>query len=76
MAKLALLVGVVLVGALVIGPGTEAMRSGDGGAEPRLIAGSGYDVAALLLATGLSAFKPRRRTPRITAVNEEHSTRR
>jgi hypothetical protein len=28
--------------------------------EPRLIAGSAYDVVALLSATGLSVFKPRR----------------
>ncbi|MDA0140810.1 hypothetical protein [Solirubrobacter deserti] len=60
-AKLVLLVGVVLVGSFLLGPGTAAMRSGDGGAEARLIAGSAYDVAALTLATGLSVFKPRRR---------------
>jgi hypothetical protein len=63
-AKLALLAGVILVGALVLGPGTEAMRSGDGGAEARLIAGSAYDVVALSVATGLSVFKPRRRRAR------------
>jgi hypothetical protein len=40
------------------------MRSGDGGAQARLIAGSAYDVAALALATGLSVFKPRRRRRR------------
>jgi len=60
-AKLVLLIGVILVGALVLGPGTEAMRSGDGGAQARLIAGAGYDVVALTLATGLSVFKPGRR---------------
>jgi hypothetical protein len=60
-AKLAMLLGVILVGALVLGPGTEAMRTGDGGAQARLIAGSAYDVVALTLATGLSVFKPRRR---------------
>ena len=59
--KLALLVGVILVGALVLGPGTDAMRHGQGGAEARLIAGSAYDVLALLTSTGLSVFKPRRR---------------
>jgi hypothetical protein len=59
--KLALLIGVLLVGALVLGPGTDAMRDGDGGAEARLIVGASYDVAALMLATGLSVFKPRRR---------------
>jgi uncharacterized membrane protein len=60
-AKLALLIGVLLVGSFILGPGTEAMRRGDGGAEARLIAGSTYDIAALTLATGLSVFKPRRR---------------
>jgi hypothetical protein len=63
-AKLALLIGVILVGALVLGPGTDAMRRGDGGAEPRLIAGAAYDVTALAVATGLSVFKPRRRRRR------------
>jgi hypothetical protein len=65
--KLVLLVGVILVGALVLGPGTATMRAGGGGAEARLIAGAGYDVVALTLATGLSVFKPggrRRRTAR------------
>jgi hypothetical protein len=60
-SKLALLAGVILVGALVLGPGTEAMRTGEAGAEARLIAGAAYDVVALTLATGLSVFKPRRR---------------
>ena len=65
--KLVLLLGVILVGALVLGPGTDAMRNGDGGAETRLIAGSAYDVIALLGATGLSVFKPRRRRSRRAA---------
>ena len=69
-AKLVLLLGVILVGALVLGPGTEAMRAGDGGAEARLIAGSAYDVVALLASTGLSVFKPRRRR-RAAPVAEE-----
>jgi hypothetical protein len=60
-AKLVLLLGVIAVGAFVLGPGTDAMRSGQGGAEARLIAGSAYDVVALTAATGLSVFKPRRR---------------
>ena len=59
-AKLVLLLGVIAVGAFVLGPGTDAMRAGDGGAEARLIAGSAYDVIALAVATGLSVFKPRR----------------
>jgi hypothetical protein len=62
--KLALQIGVILVGALVLGPGTDAMRNGEGGAEARLIVGAAYDVTALLLATGLSVFKPRRRPKR------------
>jgi hypothetical protein len=41
-SKLALLAGVILVGALVLGPGTEAMRTGEAGAEARLIAGAAY----------------------------------
>ncbi|MGH2946145.1 MAG: DUF2269 family protein [Solirubrobacteraceae bacterium] len=60
-AKLVLLLGVILVGTLVLGPGTEAMRTGEGGAQARLIASSAYDVVALTLATALSVFKPRRR---------------
>jgi hypothetical protein len=40
------------------------MRSGDGGAEMRLIAGAAWDVVALCVATGLSVFKPRRRATR------------
>ena len=59
--KLALVIGVVLVGALVLGPGTDAMRHGDGGMEAQLIAGAAYDVSALTVAIGLSVFKPRRR---------------
>ena len=57
--KLIAIVSVILVGSLVLGPGTEAMRTGSGGAEARLIAGSAYDVLVLTLATTLSVFKPR-----------------
>jgi uncharacterized membrane protein len=59
--KLLLLVSVILVGSFVLGPSTEAMRNGDGGAEALLILGAGWDVVALSLATGLSVFKPGRR---------------
>jgi hypothetical protein len=58
--KLVLLIGVILMGALVLGPGTDSMRNGDAGVEARLIAGSAYDVCALLVSTGFSVFKPRR----------------
>jgi uncharacterized membrane protein len=61
LAKLVLLLGVIAVGAFVLGPGTDAMRHGHDDAEARLIAGSVYDVIALAAATGLSVFKPRRR---------------
>jgi hypothetical protein len=59
--KLALQLGVILVGAFVIGPGTDAMRAGTDDRTAMLIAGATYDVLALALATGLSVFKPRRR---------------
>jgi hypothetical protein len=63
-AKLLLIVSVILVGALVIGPSEAAMLDGSGGRELVLILASGYDVLALCLATGLSVYKPRRRTRR------------
>ena len=63
-AKLLLNVSVILVGALIIGPTTAAMLDGRDGSEAMLIGASAYDVVALLLATGLSVFKPgRRRRP-------------
>ncbi len=62
--KLGLLVSVIVVGALVLGPNTAAMRAGDGGSGTTLIIGAAYDVLALSLATGLSVFKPR---PRLSA---------
>ena len=52
-AKLALVVSVMLVGALVLGP-TEGRDDREG----LLVAGAAYDVVALTLATGLSVFKP------------------
>ena len=58
-AKLALLLSVILVGALVIGPATEAMHDGEGGRETVLIGAAAWDVLALTLATTLSVFKPR-----------------
>jgi hypothetical protein len=61
-AKLALILSVILVGALVIGPATSAMREGRGGEETVLIVAAAYDVLALTLAVGLSVFKPRRRS--------------
>lgn len=57
-AKLLLIVSVIAVGALVLDGGMDAMLSGRGGAEGRLIAGAAYDVAALTVATILGVFKP------------------
>lgn len=59
-AKLLVILSVILVGALVLGPGVEALRDGDSGAETRVVVGAAYDVLALTLATGLSVFKPGR----------------
>jgi hypothetical protein len=55
--KLALIVSVMAVGALVINPALAAtLEGGDG--TPRLIAAAAYDVLALSVATTLSVFKP------------------
>ena len=64
LAKLALILSVILVGALLIGPSEAAMTDGDGGRELVLTLGAGYDVLALGLATWLSVFKPRGRLKR------------
>ena len=60
-AKLLLIVSVIAVGALVLKGGMDAMLTGRGGAEERLIAGAAYDVVALMAATALAVFKPGRR---------------
>ncbi len=60
-AKLLLNLSVILVGAFVIGPTTAALADGRDASSGVLIAASAYDVVALLLATGLSVFKPGRR---------------
>jgi hypothetical protein len=56
-AKLALIVSVMLVGALVIGPTQDAILLRGGNDVSPLIAAAAYDVAALALATILSVFK-------------------
>jgi Predicted integral membrane protein (DUF2269) len=56
--KLGLLLSVILVGALVIGPATQDMRSGSGDSEGVLIAAAAWDVVALTTATVFSVFKP------------------
>jgi hypothetical protein len=58
--KLILNVSVIVVGALLLGPAIDEMRSGDGDAGGLLIAGAAYDVLALTAATSLSVFKPGR----------------
>lgn len=62
--KFSLIFSVILVGALVLKGGMDAMLNGIGGAEGRLIAGASYDVVALLIATSLGVFKPRWRWSR------------
>ncbi len=57
-AKLLLVLSVILVGALIIGPSLSLMQDGTGGRETTLIVAPAYQVMALLLATGLSVFKP------------------
>jgi hypothetical protein len=56
-AKLALIISVMAVGALAINPAL-AMTFAGGDGTPRLIAAAAYDVLALSLATALSVFKP------------------
>jgi uncharacterized membrane protein len=55
--KLALIVSVMAVGALVINPALATSLAGGDGTS-RLIAAAAYDVLALTLATCLSVFKP------------------
>jgi hypothetical protein len=59
-AKLLLLVTVLLVGAFVISPASDAMLNGEGDRTGRLIAAATYDVVALTAATALGVFKPGR----------------
>ena len=59
-AKLALIVSVLLVGAFVIGPASNEMLDGKGDRTGRLIFAAAYDVVALATAVGLSVFKPGR----------------
>jgi hypothetical protein len=55
--RLALVVSVMAVGALVINPALAASLGGDDGTT-RLIAAAAYDVAPASSATVLSVFKP------------------
>ena len=59
--KFLLIISVILIGALVLKGGMDAMLSGGRGAERRLIAGAGYDVLALTIAVILGVFKPGKR---------------
>ncbi len=59
--KFLLIISVILIGALVLKGAMDAMLSGGGGAERKLIAGAGYDVLALTIAVILGVFKPGKR---------------
>ena len=65
-AKLALIVSVILVGATVLRPVLVGGAEVDGGA---LIAGAAYDVVALTVATALGVFKPGKRLGRRQPTN-------
>ena len=67
-AKLLLVLSVILVGAFVIGPSLSLMQDGTGGRETVLIVAPAYQVMALMLATGLSVFKPSGRRARARPV--------
>ena len=58
--KLALIVSVILMGAFLLGPSVDAIRSGDDGVEGRIVAGACWDVVALAIATGLAVYEPGR----------------
>lgn len=57
-AKLGLIVAVIAIGALAIDPALESLLDGETGAEDALVGAAAFQVAALLIATGLSVFKP------------------
>ncbi len=65
--KLLAILSVILVGAFVIGPSLALMRDGTGGRETVLVLASAYQVLVLVLATGLSVFKPGGRRGRARA---------
>ena len=74
-AKLALIVSVILVGAFVIGPGSNELVDGTD-TTGRLIAGATYDVVALTIATSLSVFKPDARSELTGGSSDDDGTRR
>lgn len=71
--KLLLIISVIAVGGLVIGPASERVRQGVGGAEGYLIAAAAYDVLVLTVATVLSVYKPGRPWSRTAARRSERS---
>jgi hypothetical protein len=64
--KLLLAVSVMVVGALLLGPAIDELRTGDDGAAGRLFVGAIWNLSALLLSTVLSVYKPgRARRPKV-----------
>jgi len=59
-AKLALILAVMLDGALMIGPSVDDLRHGaaSAGTETRLVVAAAHSLAMLVTATTLSVFKP------------------
>lgn len=69
--KFLLIISVIVVGAVVLKEGMDAMLNGTGGTEGRLIMGATYDVMALITATILSVFKPGKRRPKLSGKKEK-----
>ena len=58
--KLGLLIATILSGALVIGPGADHLMDNPTDGAALLIAGAVFNVAALVISTALSVYKPGR----------------
>ena len=56
--KLGLLIATILSGALVIGPSADHLMDHPTDGAALLIAGAAFNVAALVISTGLSVYKP------------------
>ena len=73
--KLGLLVGVILNGALMIGPTTAQLADGEG-SSARLIVAASLSVTMLALSVGLSVYKPGGRVRKRSASDGAKATTR